>query len=87
MSANICWRPVSIVTHDVPVWAASSFIESMKLAFGQKPPWKLGPANIPTLRGMASVCGYGEAPNPYAFLISKIESGGEVRTIEVWPEY
>ena len=83
MSANIYWRPVDTSRNDLPVSTPSMFIDSMREAFGQLPV-KLGPGEIPVLKGMASVKGFGTQNDAFKVLIEKIEQIGE---IEVWAEW
>lgn len=85
MSATIFWKPKLPAAGTVPCWAKSSFIEAMRVTFGDTPSWTLGPGDIPVLKGMAAT--HGPEDNPYRFLIEKIEQGGEARTITVWAEY
>lgn len=87
MSASIHWRPLETENARIDVWAPSSFLSSMKRAFGYEAPWRLGESDIAVLRGMAATHDNGEKNNPYLEMIRKIENDGEPRRIEVWPEY
>lgn len=84
MSASIYWRPVAKSRKSVSTYTPSSFIESIRKAFGEFPV-KLDTDSLPVLQGMAAVEQMpGNGENPYEQLVEAIN---QIGSIEVWAEY
>lgn len=83
MSASIMWKYDEPEGKSLGVSAPSSFMETMRRAFGEHP-WTLNPSHIERLRGMGDSFGGKDCDNPFYRLCDHLEDGGAVR---VWAEY
>lgn len=82
MSANIYWRPTK-ARRDLPISAPSSFMETMREAFGGDTHWRLSTNDLPTLRGIGAA-ERGNTKDELKTLADIVEKTGE---IEVWAEW
>ncbi len=84
MSANLYWIPISTAKKSLDVLTPSRFVEAMKRAFGDSP-WRLDRGALSRLEGMSAM--WDHEPNPFETLIAAIQNDGNMRELEVWPEY
>lgn len=87
MSANLYWRPVGTVKHEIPTQAPQAFLAILGRLFNYSDDsfrLRLGEEHLPTLETAARTLGKSQEAECLRGLAEAIEHHGE---IEIWPEY